>query len=100
MATLSQKLKNNIKQNIIKPRTMVSEDGNEFKVYFWILLKNGWEYYLDAPDSNGNAFGFVMGFENEWGSVNIDEMKPHIWSLAQGTDELPQPAVGYKWKEA
>ena len=46
--------------------------GESFAVSRHIILKNFWEYYVEEPDENGITFGFVMGFENEWGSVDYN----------------------------
>lgn len=95
---LSDKLNKAISDYNPTPRTMVHDDSkSEFKVYFWIMLKNGWEYYIDKPNKDGIAFGYVMGFENEWGSVDVNEIQPYVWSLAMGEDEIPQPAPSYHW---
>ena len=62
-----------------------SEDSSEpFSVSQHIILRNGWEYYLEEGGSSGANFGYVMGFENEWGLVDMDELKPHITSIARG----------------
>ena len=78
-----------------------NEDSKEpFAVYQHIILKNGWEYYLEAADDDGVAFGYVMGFANEWGCVSMEEIKPHITSIARG-DELNyiMPPFGYYWED-
>jgi hypothetical protein len=78
-----------------------NEDSPEpFAITQHIILRNGWEYYLEAEDSDGVAFGYVMGFANEWGSVLMDEIKPHIVSIARG-DELNyiMPPFGYYWED-
>ena len=78
-----------------------NEDSPEpFAITQHIILRNGWEYYLEAEDSDGVAFGYVMGFANEWGCVSMDEIKPHIVSIARG-DELNyiMPPFGYYWEE-
>ena len=74
--------------------------GESFAVSRHIILKNFWEYYVEEPDENGITFGFVMGFENEWGSVDYNEIKPYIISEAKGTalDEVMPPA-GYVWED-
>ena len=83
-----------------KPKVMVDDQTNQkFKVHYWFILENCWEYYLGKIDSNGNAFGYVMGFENEWGSVNVDELQKHISGMAMGEDEMPCPAIGFSWEE-
>ena len=74
--------------------------GETFAVYQHIILRNMWEYYLGEPDKNGIAFGYVMGFENEWGDVSMDEIKPYIISKTSGAglDEIMPPA-GYYWED-
>ena len=41
-----------------------------------------------------------MGAENEWGSVDYNEIKPYIIHEAKGTtlDEV-MPPVGYAWED-
>ena len=93
----------------MKNRSIINsnnEDSNEpFEVVQHIILNNFWEYYLEETDENGIAFGYVMGFENEWGSVSMDEIKPHIISIARNdgttTDSLADvmAPVGYEWED-
>jgi hypothetical protein len=71
-----------------------------FAVAQHIILRNFWEYYLEAADENGIAFGYVMGFENEWGSVSMDEIKPYIASIARGKElDYIMPPFGYVWED-
>ena len=74
--------------------------GEDFAVYQHIILRNMWEYYLGEPDENGIAFGYVMGFDNEWGDVSMDEIKPYIISIARG-DELNyiMAPFNYYWED-
>lgn len=74
--------------------------GETFAVTRHIILRNFWEYYLEEPDENGVAFGFVMGFENEWGDVSMEEIKPYIISNVTGNTlhEVMAP-VGYVWED-
>jgi len=93
----------------LKTRNIINnnnEDSSEpFAVAQHIILRNFWEYYLEATDKDGIAFGYVMGFENEWGSVSMDEIKPHIISIARNdgttTDSLADvmPPQGYHWED-
>jgi len=82
-------------------RNIISNQGDEpFTVHQHIILKNFWEYYLGETDKNGVAFGFVMGLENEWGSVDTNEIKPYI--LSQCTANALQdvmPPEGYYWED-
>jgi len=86
----------------MKTRSIKHADGKgeAFAVSQHIILRNFWEYYLEEPNENGIAFGFVMGFENEWGDVDMNEIKPYIISQVKGTalDEVMAPA-GYVWED-
>ena len=78
-----------------------NEDSSQhFTVHQHIILRNFWEYYLEATDKDGVAFGYVMGDFNEWGSVDLNEIKPYIISIARGKelDEIMPPA-GYSWED-
>ena len=81
-------------------RNIISNEGGEpFAVHQHIILKNFWEYYLGETDKDGVAFGYVMGFENEWGSVYLPEIEPYIISKTTDTvlDEV-MPPEGYYWE--
>ena len=85
-------------RNIINSNNENSCDP--FTVAQHIITRNFWEYYLEEADENGIAFGYVMGVENEWGSVSMDEIKPYVISTAKGTDlDEIMPPVGYHWEE-
>lgn len=48
-------------------------------------LNSGWEWYLTEYDPNEKiAFGFVKGFENEWGYFSLLEMQ-QISSIKRDT---------------
>jgi hypothetical protein len=70
--------------------------GSTLKVEQHIILENFWEYYLEAPDKNGIAFGFVMGLENELGFVSLDEIRPYVITRTSDLSEL-FPATGWNW---
>ena len=78
-----------------------NEDSNEpFAVAQHIILRNFWEYYLEEADKHGVAFGYVMGFENEWGNVSIEEIKPYIIGEARENDLFHiMPPEGYCWED-
>tara|TARA_Y100000004_G_scaffold175176_1_gene214541 strand:+ start:480 stop:773 length:294 start_codon:yes stop_codon:yes gene_type:complete len=91
----------------MKTRNIIKNDdsgkaihASRFEVAQHIILRNGWEYYLEEEDSYGQTFGYVMGFVNEWGMVDMAELKPHIASKATGTalDEI-MPPEGYYWED-
>ena len=88
----------------MKTRNIINsnnEDTSEpFAVAQHIILRNGWEYYLEEADKDGYTFGYVMGFANEWGSVYLPELKPYIASSVKG-DTLNElmPPEGYYWED-
>jgi hypothetical protein len=84
-----------------KTRNITPNEGGEpFTVHQHIILKNFWEYYLGEPDKNGIAFGYVMGFENEWGDVSMEEIKPYIIGEARANDLWHiMPPEGYCWED-
>ena len=81
-------------------RVMKSSHGSTLNVAQHVILGNFWEYYLEPTDSDGIAFGLVMGFENELGYVDMKHIKPHAMSIASG-DELEDimPAKGWRWAD-
>ena len=55
---------------------------------------------LEKADNEGVAFGFVMGFENEWGSVYMPEIESHIASIARGNElNYIMAPFGYIWED-
>ena len=83
----------------MKPRNIIpNEGGDSFTVHQHIILKNFWEYYL-GETKDGVAFGYVMGFENEWGSVYMPEIEPYILSKTTGSclNDI-MPPEGYYWE--
>ena len=86
-------------RNIIQHENGKPVYASRFEVAQHIITRTGWEYYLEEADSDGIAFGYVMGFANEWGCVSMDEVKPYIASIARGSelDEI-LPPVGYSWE--
>jgi len=87
-------------RNIIQVEDGKMVHSSRFEVYQHIITKNLWEYYLEEADSNGITFGYVMGDFDEWGSVDLNELKPYIVSIIRG-DELNyiMPPMGYGWED-
>lgn len=80
-------------RNMRRPGSKVT-----LRVMEHIILINGWEYYV-LDDSNNTAeikCCFVMGFENELGDVDFDELKPYIKSRTKKLNDI-MPATGYEW---
>jgi len=84
-----------------KFRNIIHVDGGEpFAVHQHIILRNGWEYYLEETNQDGIAFGYVMGFANEWGCVDMAEIEPYIMSIARGDalNDIMSP-FEYYWED-
>jgi hypothetical protein len=87
----------------MKPRNIIPNAlpaAEPFAVHQHIILKNFWEYYLGETDKDGVAFGYVMGIENEWGSVYLPEIQPYVMSRCGGNmlNEI-MPPEGYYWED-
>ena len=79
---------------------LIAEGHEPFAVHQHIILKNFWEYYLGETDEDGVAFGYVMGVENEWGSVCLSEIEPYIIGRARENDLWHiMPPEGYYWED-
>jgi len=85
-------------RNIIEVEDGKMVHSSRFEVNLHIITQNFWEYYLEEPDAYGIAFGYVMGDFNEWGSVDVNELKPYIISSTRDLDEV-MPPVGYQWED-
>ena len=88
----------------MKTRNIINNDNEDarepFAVYQHIILKNGWEYYLEEADKDGYTFGYVMGFANEWGSVYMPEIQPYILGKSRANDLWHiMPPEGYYWED-
>ena len=45
---------------------------------------SGWYWFATELNEDGNHFGFVQGFENEWGYFSEDELKSlgnRVWEI-------------------
>lgn len=75
------------------------DTGSVVKVFAWgVTMANGWEYYFLDPMPKRQPMALVLGFEDEMGSVDMEELKPHLSSYATGA-ELNDiaPATGWEW---
>ena len=60
---------------------------------------SGWYWFATELNTDGYHFGYVLGFENEWGSVDLAEIKPYIVSIARGKElDHIMPPEGYFWE--
>ncbi len=52
-------------------------------------INSRWEWYLIELDTESmNCFGYVRGFENEWGYFNLEEMQ-NIPSIVRDDQFIP-----------
>lgn len=85
-------------------RRMINEDnGTVLKVIKHIILRNFWEYYIladesDTPDKD-MAFALVMGDATELGSVYLPEIEPYIISRTAELSNGVAPATGHRWAD-
>ena len=84
-------------------RKMVSTNGTELYVKEHIITRNLWEYYIvdDEPSDHEINYdmiqlAYVMGFENELGSVYMPEIEPYILSRTKDLSNI-MPASGFNW---
>ena len=66
----------------------------------WIMTINGWEYYLTPKEKNqpdNIRFAMVNGVADEMGSVDLDEIKPYIWSRTKDLSSLQPACGGWEW---
>lgn len=82
-------------------RTMKNQKtGQELQVIKHIILKNFWEYYIIAADTNDTEnqvyLCLVLGEETELGDVYLPEIKPYLASITSNLSEV-MPAPGWAW---
>ncbi len=69
-------------------------------VHGYAILKNGWEYYfIDNKHRSDIRTALVNGFENEIGSVSVNEIQPHLLKYVYGDDlNGILPAAEWDWE--
>jgi hypothetical protein len=87
----------------IRPRLLLTSSGEVVNVIGWFNLKNGWEYYILEDENNKGdiVMAYVMGYENEFGFVDLEEVKPYIMGIAKGNNDLYKidspNEEGFRW---
>jgi len=96
-----------VKQTIIKPNkskcpVYVDEFGKKHTILGWACgaPKSSWEWYATEINDDGICFGYVMGFENEWGSFSVQELNECGINLITDPDKLKDLAPPIGWKVA
>ena len=70
----------------------VNDLGVQVRVLAWAMVKNGWEYYItELPDEDGYGFAYVQGFESEFGSFSLDEIKPYLVMYKEASELSADP---------
>ena len=80
----------------------IDDNDREHTCILWaISLKNGWEWYGFEDEGNGIYFGFVHGFEDEWGTFSTDELTENSVKYYTDPKDLQdiRPPVGWTKKE-
>lgn len=84
----------------------LNKDGIPVNVLAWAIARNGWEYYVtEMPDEDGIGFAYVQGFEDEFGTFSIQELKPHLimFKVVEDLSNDPEsdaylaPPLGGRW---
>lgn len=83
-----------------------------FPIKSWFMTKNHWEYYVidtkkmdkmlkvaHEPLRKDIEYAYVLGFENEFGYIDMKELNPYRTVQAKSLKELKQiqPPPGFKW---
>ena len=60
----------------LPPLYATEGEGDLVALVHYFSCLNGWDWYLTEYDpETGEAFGFVRGFETEWGYFSLREME-------------------------
>lgn len=83
-------------------RLVKTSSGSIRAVIGWFNLKNGWEYFVLDSEQEGKdtiLFCYVMGFENEFGYVSFNEVKPYLLGMAKKSKDLLDlmPPEDWEW---
>ena len=77
-----------------------SPEGRIYTLIGWAcgLPKLNWEWYAFEDQGNGIYFGYVMGFENEWGSFSEQELNENGITLCKDPKALAtlEPPIGWE----
>lgn len=70
-----------IKDLLKNAAELYAQDGKGKKAVVYLVLEgvNGWKWYITEYSKKDNlAFGYVQGYENEWGYIDIEEIQQNI----------------------
>ena len=70
-----------IKDLLKNAADLYTQDGKGKKAVVYLVLEgiNGWKWYITEYSKKENiAFGYVKGFEDEWGYISIEELEENI----------------------
>lgn len=70
-----------IKDLLKNAAELYAQDGKGKEAVVYLVLEgvNGWKWYITEYSKKDNlAFGYVQGYENEWGYIDIEEIQQNI----------------------
>ena len=70
-----------IKDLLKNAAELYAQDGKGKKAVVYLVLEgvNSWKWYITEYSKKDNlAFGYVQGYENEWGYIDIEEIQQNI----------------------
>lgn len=81
----------------------ISPKGKEYTCIGWACdaFRSGWEWYaFEETEDEGVYFGFVHGFEDEFGYFDIAELKENKIKFFTDIESLNEiaPPIGWKRK--
>jgi hypothetical protein len=78
----------------------VDEYGKQHTCIGFAVSGTGWEWFAFEDEGNGIFFGFVMGFENEWGTFSVEELASCGIPFTQDPDDLNDIMPPEGWSKA
>ena len=75
--------------------------GKEYTCILWAQGKNGWEWYGFETDNEDESiyFGYVMGYENEFGYFSLQELLDAGVNVVTNPKDLMELMPPEKWEK-
>jgi hypothetical protein len=87
------------KTGATKYPVMITPEGVKYPLIAWATdpMRSNWEWYGVEDLGNGIYFGYVMGFENEWGNFSEQELNENGIKLNKNPRDLDDLAPPIGW---
>lgn len=87
------------KTGATKYPVMITPEGVKYPLIAWASdpMRSNWEWYGVEDLGNGIYFGYVMGFENEWGNFSEQELNENGIKLNKNPRDLDDLAPPIGW---